>query len=150
MKTTEEQKLGWQKNANNEWSYNFSDCTVTEQGIQYTNTTGAYSLGFETHFLDHADVEKIDFRHLITVMEHAPKETYPVFIMNLAALLYPVLQCAHAQGPNLWIYGAPGSGKTELAMNFGTFVNRDKFRAETESIFAANATSLTMPRILCL
>lgn len=58
MKTTEERKLGWQKNANNEWSYNFSDCTVTEQGIQYTNTTGAYSLGFETHFLDHADVEK--------------------------------------------------------------------------------------------
>ena len=148
MKTTEERKLGWQKNANNEWSYNFSDCTVTEQGIQYTNTTGAYSLGFETHFLDHADVEKIDFRHLITVMEHAPKETYPVFIMNLAALLYPVLQCTHAQGPNLWIYGAPGSGKTELAMNFGTFVNRDKFRAETESIFAANATTKILIRVL--
>lgn len=98
MKTAEQRKLGWQKNANNEWSYNFSDCTVTEHGIQYSNTTGAYSLGFETHFLDHADVEKTDFRQLITVMEHAPKETYPFYYESGSITLSCIAMCPCA-GP---------------------------------------------------
>ena len=132
-------RLGWEHSEKG-WQFCFSDCDVSADDISYREENGNFTLGFESHIQAGPEMRKNDFAQLMDVLRKAPDILYPVFVSNITALLYPIWQ-HQEQGSVMWIYGEPGSGKTELAMSLGTFVNREKRRSEGQSIFAANGNT---------
>ena len=132
-------RLGWEHSEKG-WQFCFSDCDVSADDISYREENGNFTLGFKAHIQAGAEMRKNDFERLMDVLRKAPDILYPVFVSNITALLYPIWQ-HQEQGSVMWIYGEPGSGKTELAMSLGTFVNREKRRSEGQSIFAANGNT---------
>lgn len=146
----EKLELGWQKNEKGEWEFHFSDCVVSENSIEYGKENGKYEVGFKKHFESNSEAITNDFFRLSVVIASMPKVLYPVLITNVAALLYPIWQqsTSHGQGIILWLYGTPGSGKTEIAINLASYVNKEKLRSEFESLASANASTGDLGEIL--
>lgn len=133
---------GWERTENG-WQFAFSDCVIDENGVNYHDSGEKFALGFEGHIQEGLSTRKNDFLQLINIIQKAPEILYPVFASNISALLYPIWE-HEEMGSVLWIYGESGSGKTELAMTLGTYVDREKRRSQSESLFSANAKTRNM------
>lgn len=133
---------GWEQTENG-WQFAFSDCVIDENRINYHDSGEKFALGFESHIQEGLITRKNDFLQLVGVLQKAPEILYPVFASNISALLYPIWE-HEEMGSALWIYGESGSGKTELAMTLGTYVDREKRRSQSESLFSANAKTRNM------
>ncbi len=132
---------GLQK-VNEEWMFVFSNGGIYDAGF----TQRVYS-GIEGYYIpseamvDSEEVKGI-IKSLFRELNHNPKVFYPLFLLNIMAITNGYLRLLGEKQfmkITLWLAGASGSGKTELAKAVGTYVFAD-------SDLNCNAVSATARR----
>ena len=106
----------------------FSNCYVTKKGIQYGGFCDAkgYNLYVSPQFSSSKENAKMRFLEMMKIVEEKQEVFLPILLANMAALLNrPLGKRGSAPAIVLWLGGRPGSGKTELAVALGSFVNKN-------------------------
>lgn len=106
----------------------FSNCCVTQTGLNYGSYADVegFDLMVSENFEPSMEYARMRFLELMNILEKKPDILYPVFFMNIAALLNHMLgKKGRAPSLIMWLGGRPGSGKTELACALGSFINKD-------------------------
>lgn len=142
--------IGW--NAFSERKvFAFSNCVITRKGLDrnsYADIEGYCLEGAETFQWDSREWRENVLLRMCVLLGDGPDEFLPVFFSNMAAALNLPLAKENLS-PNLllWLAGSPGSGKTEVALNLGTYVNRgegyDRIR-RVQNLVSANVK----PRVI--
>lgn len=115
---------------NERWMFVFSNGAISDTGF----TEKIYS-GIEGYYIppeavmDQGEVKGV-IKSLFREFNHNPKVFYPLFLLNLMAITSGYFRMVGEAGfmkITLWLAGASGSGKTELAKAVGiyTFADND-------------------------
>ena len=119
--------IGW--NMMDEYTvFAFSNCCVTPDGINYQSFADieGFDLIVSETFTPSMKCARMRFLELMNILGKKSEVLYPVFFMNIAALLNKILgNNGRAPALIMWLGGRPGSGKTELACALGSFLNKD-------------------------
>ncbi len=127
---------------NEQWMFVFANGAICDTGFNskiYSGTEGSYIP--PEAVLESNEVQGT-IKSLFREFNHNPKVLYPLFLLNLMAITnryFRILGEQQFMKITLWLAGASGSGKTELAKAVGTYVFAD-------SALNCNAMSATARR----
>jgi len=133
--------IGWNMMDENT-VFAFSNCCVTPDGINYQSFADieGFDLIVSETFTPSMKCARMRFLELMNILGKKSEVLYPVFFMNIAALLNKILgNNGRAPALIMWLGGRPGSGKTELACALGSFLNKDIYNRTkiTRKLFSA-------------
>jgi len=119
----------------------FSNCALSGAGFR----EDVYSSDSIAYFPKEAVLDKESIKNTVEKLfreySRNPKVYYPLFFINVLSITTPCFQMigeSESQGITLWLGGASGSGKTELAKTVGVYpfdksrVNRKPYTSATE------------------
>lgn len=113
---------------NEQWMFVFANGAICDTGFNskvYSGTEGSYIP--PEAVLESNEVQGT-IKSLFREFNHNPKVLYPLFLLNLMAITnryFRILGEQQFMKITLWLAGASGSGKTELAKAVGTYVFAD-------------------------
>lgn len=146
---------------NNHWHYVSSNLTIHSDKLDWGQymlcddchtcrincSSCPYRLNSSFDGITAPDTENIQstILSLITALKENIPTALPIFMVNLLASLTSIFSSEGLFTPFiLWITGAPGSGKTQLALYLGTFFNKPQKRndsALTPNFLRANVST---------
>lgn len=143
------ENIGWHY-LKNRWVFAFSNLIIDADGSKRDSFSvlPAFNLPLK-HALDKNN-QRLACNRLFKVLELNPSILYPIFLTNIGAVFNEVLRKYDlAPGVALWIQGKPGSGKTELALAAGCYVETNGGKKQSLLTMANRSSEEVMQRIRC-
>lgn len=132
---------GFQK-VNHEWMFVYTNGSINIKGFNPRTYSGIEGYYIPPDAVVDSGEEKRILKILFQEFNHNPKVFYPLFLFNLMAITngyFREIGEAEFMKLTLWLAGASGSGKTELAKTVGTYIFADRN-------LSSNAVSATARR----